>query len=73
MYLLVNKSHIALGVFTTKETLNMAISVCRTNEPGCRLYYQYIIVDTFDSTLIQFFTMHPEELIEIDSETNVIE
>ena len=73
MYLLANKFHIALGVFTTKETLNMAIFVCRTDEPGCRLYYQKIQPDVIDSTLIQFWTMHPEKMIEIGSETNVIE
>ena len=72
MYLLADKSRIALGVFTSKETLNNAIAVCRTNEPYSVLYYQEIKVDVFDSTLIQFFTIHPEKLIEIDRDTNSV-
>ena len=31
-----------------------------------KLYYQEIEVNNFDAILLQFFTMHPEKLIEID-------
>lgn len=72
MYILAGKGRILLGVFTTKKILNMAIAVCRADEPGCTLYYQKIKPNVFDSTLIQFFTIHPEKLIEIDGEKNQV-
>ena len=73
MYLLVDKSRIALGIFTSKDTLNMAIKVCRSAEPHSKLYYQKIDVDVFDKTILQFFTMHPEKLIELDTDTNFVQ
>ena len=72
MYILVNKSRMLLGVFTTKETLNMAIKVLKDKEPGCLLYYQEFEPDTFSSVLIPFWTLHSEYLIEIDREANNI-
>ena len=70
MYVLLNKSRILLGLFTSKEMLNMAIKAVKINNPdSCyKLYYQKVEVDTFDSTLMQCFTMHPEKFIEIDVE-----
>lgn len=66
---------ILLGVFSTKETLNLGIKAIKNVEPNVnRLYYQEIEVDTFDSTCMQFFTMHPERLVELtvnkDNEIN---
>lgn len=62
---------IILGVFSTLETLNFAIRVVKINHPEeHKLYYQKIEIDTFDSTLIQFFTMHNEKLIELDISEN---
>lgn len=72
MYILVNKSRMLLGVFTTKETLNMAIKVLKDKESGCLLYYQEFEPDTFSSVLIPFWTLHSEYLIEIDRESNNI-
>ena len=54
---------ILLGVFSNKQTLNMGIKAVKTYRPDVsKIYYQEIGVDNFDSTLIQFFTMHSEKL-----------
>lgn len=67
MYILVDKFRILLGIFTTKEKLDIAVDVIRKENPDCgKMYYQEIIPDTFDKTLINFWTMHPEKLIEIE-------
>ena len=69
MYALLDNYRILLGVFSSKEKLNMAIKVIKLNHPDeHRFYYQEFEVDTFDSTLMQFFTMHPEKFITIDAE-----
>ena len=69
MYALLNNSRILLGVFSSKEMLNIAIKAIKVNNPDCfRLFYQKIEVDKFDSTLMQFFTMHPEKFVELDVE-----
>lgn len=72
MYILVNKSRMILGLFTDKTWLNSAIQVVRESDPRCVLYYQKVEVNTIDSTLINFWTIHPEKLIEIPQETNNI-
>lgn len=66
MYILVNNSRIILGIFTTKEKLDLAVKVVRDNEDIKRLYYQKVETDVFDNTLLNFFTLHPEKLIEIN-------
>ena len=69
MYALLNNNRVLLGVFTNKEMLNMAIKSIKIENPDChRLYYQKFEVDTFDSTLMQFFTMHPEKFVELNVE-----
>lgn len=69
MYALLNNSKILLGVFSSKEMLNIAIKAIKVNNPDCfRLYYQKFEVDVFDSTLMQFFTMHPEKFVELNVE-----
>lgn len=72
MYILVNKCLMILGLFTDKTWLNSAIQVVRESDPGCILYYQKVEVNTIDSTLINFWTMHPEKLIKIPQENNNI-
>lgn len=72
MYILVNKSRIIWGLFTDKTWLNSAIQAVRENDPDCVLYYQKIEVNTIDSILINFWTIHPEKLIEIPREVNNI-
>ena len=72
MYILVNKSRMILGLFTDKTWLNSAIQAVRENDSHCVLYYQKVEVNTIDSTLINFWTIHPEKLIEIPRETNNI-
>lgn len=66
MYILVNNSRMILGIFTTKEKLDYAVKVVRDNEDIKRLYYQKVETDIFDKTLLNFFTLHPEKLIEIN-------
>lgn len=67
MYALLNNSRILLGVFSSKEMLNIAIKAIKMESPeSFRLYYQKIEVDMFDSTLMNFFTIHPEKFIELD-------
>lgn len=69
MYALLNNGRILLGVFTTKEILNMAIKAVKMNNPDAyRFYYQEFKVDTFDSTLMQLLTLHPEKFIEVNAE-----
>ena len=47
----------------------MAIKSIKIENPDCyRLYYQKFEVDTFDSTLMQVFTMHPEKFVELNVE-----
>lgn len=70
MYILVNNSRMILGLFTTKNWLNSAIEVVREDKPGTILYYQKVEVNTFNTVLPNFFTIHPEKLIEIDREVN---
>jgi hypothetical protein len=70
MYILVNKNRMLMGLFTTKKNLNLGLAVMRANEPNCIAYYQKVDVNMFDSNLFQFWTMHPEKLIEIDREVN---
>ena len=70
MYILVNKSRMILGLFTDKTWLNSAIQAVRENDPNGVLYYQEVGVNTIDSILINFWTIHPEKLIEIDREVN---
>ena len=70
MYILVNKSRMILGLFTDKTWLNSAIQAVRENDPNGVLYYQKVEVNTIDSILINFWTIHPEKLIEIDKEVN---
>lgn len=65
MYILVNKSRMILGLFSTKKNLTMAIKVVKEKEPDSKFYYQKVCVDNFDNILINFFTMHPEKLIEV--------
>jgi hypothetical protein len=70
MYILVNKNRMLMGLFTTKKNLNLGLAIMRANEPNCIAYYQKVDVNMFDSNLFQFWTMHPEKLIEIDREVN---
>lgn len=72
MYILVNKSRMILGLFTDETWLNSAIQAVRESDPHCVLYYQKVEVNTIDSTLINFWTIHPEKLIEIPKEVNNI-
>lgn len=73
MYILVNKSNILLGLFTDKTWLNSAIKAVRESEPYGILYYQKVEVNNFDSTLINFFTLHHEKLIEISMDVDSVE
>ncbi len=72
MYILVNKYRMILGLFTDKAWLNSAIQAVRESDPDGVLYYQKVEVNTIDSTLINFWTIHPEKLIEIPLENNNI-
>ena len=69
MYVLLNNARVLLGIFSSKEMLNIAIKAIKIDNPDCyRLFYQKFEIDTFDSTLMQFFTMHPEKFVELDVE-----
>lgn len=70
MYILVNKHRMLLGLFTDETWLNAAIQAVRENDPYGILYYQKVEVNTIESTLINFWTIHPEKLIEIEKEVN---
>ena len=71
MYILVGRSYGMYGIFSTKEKLNNVITVVRKFDPSVHLYWQKVEVDVFDSTLISFFTMHPEKLIEVERENEI--
>lgn len=70
MYILANNSRMILGLFTSKNWLNNAIKVIRDNNPGTILYYQKVTVNTFNTVLPNFFTIHPEKLIEINRDVD---
>ncbi len=73
MYILVNGSRMILGLFQNKTWLNNAIQVVRMDNPNAILYYQKVKVNSFNTILPNFWTMHPEKLIEIDKDINTIE
>lgn len=64
MYILVNKSRMIMGLFSTHESLDMAIKVLKESGES-RCYYVEVSVDDFDSILFNFWTMHPEKLNEV--------
>ena len=66
MYILVDNHRIMLGIFTSKKWLHLAIKVQKEVHPDSKLYYQTITPNEFSSVLFNFWTMHPENLIEID-------
>ena len=72
MYILVDNHKMILGLFSNKTWLNKAIEVVREDNPGTILYYQEVKVDTFDSVLPNFWTIHPEKLIEIERDKNYV-
>ena len=73
MYILVDNHRCILGLFTDKTWLNEAIKVVREKHPDSVLYYQTVTPNVFSSILFNFWTMHPEKLIEISKETEMIE
>ena len=73
MYILVNGSRMILGLFQNKTWLNNAIKVVRMDNPNVILYYQKVKVNSFNTVLPNFWTMHPEKLIEIGKDVNTIE
>jgi len=73
MYILVNGSRMILGLFQNKTWLNNAIQVVRMDNPNAILYYQKVKVNSFNTVLPNFWTMHPEKLIEIGKDVNTIE
>jgi hypothetical protein len=72
MYILVNNARMILGLFSDKTWLNNAIKVVREAKPGTILYYQKVDVNTFNTVLPCFWTMHPERLIEIEKEKDYV-
>lgn len=72
MYILVNNHRSLLGLFTDKTWLNAAIKTVRNEHPDSVLYYQTVTPNEFSSILFNFWTMHPEKLIEISKETEMI-
>lgn len=72
MYILVNRYRMILGLFTDKDWLNKAIEIVRKDEPECILYYQEVEVNSFNTVLPNFWTIHPEKLIQIDREKNYV-
>ena len=73
MYILVNGSRMILGLFQNKTWLINAIQVVRMDNPDAILYYQKVKVNSFNTVLPNFWTIHPEKLIEIDKDVNTIE
>ena len=72
MYILVNNSRMILGLFSNKTNLNIAIKIIRKETPETILYYQEVEVDTFSSVLPNFWTIHPEKLIEIERDKDYV-
>lgn len=72
MYILVDNHRCLLGLFTDKNWLNGAIEIVRENHPDSVLYYQKVKTNEFSSVLFNFWTMHPEKLIEIPNHTNSV-
>ena len=71
MYILVDNHKIIRGLFTDKKWLNEAIKVIRKDKSNT-LYYQEVEVNTFDTILINFWTIHPEKLIEIERDKDYV-
>ncbi len=61
-----------LGLFTDKDWLNKAIETVRKNEPECILYYKEVEVNSFNTVLPNFWTIHPERLIQIDRKKDYV-
>ena len=61
-----------LGLFSNKTNLNIAIKIIRKETPETILYYQEVEVDTFSSVLPNFWTIHPEKLIEIERDKDYV-
>ena len=71
MYILVDNHKMIRGLFTDKNWLNEAIKVIREDKSNT-LYYQEVEVNTFDTILINFWTIHPEKLIEIERDKDYV-
>ncbi|MBQ3414748.1 MAG: hypothetical protein IJH39_05230 [Clostridia bacterium] len=70
MYILADNHRILLGIFTSKQWLKSAIKVQQELHPGTKLYYQVVTPNEFSSVLFNFWTMHPEKLIEVEDLKN---
>jgi hypothetical protein len=66
MYLLVNKSYMLMGVFTTENMLFTAISLLKENSDDSCVYYMEFTPDQFDVNLPIFWTMHFEKLKKVE-------
>lgn len=64
VYVVVNKSMMMLGIFTTWENLQMAMAALKESGES-KAYYAKVEVDTFDKLLPNFWTMHYEKLEEV--------
>lgn len=72
MYILVDNHRMMLGIFTSKPWLNSAIKIYKNELPNSVCYYQKVNTNEFSSILFNFWTIHPEKLIEISKEINSI-
>jgi len=66
MYILVNKSCMLLGIFTSKKKLDIAIQAMKTVTEESFAYYAKVEANTFDSLLPNFWTMHSEKLTRVE-------
>ena len=72
MYILVDNHRMMLGIFTSKTWLKAAIKVQQEKHPNSTLYYQEVKTNEFSSVLFNFWTIHPEKLIEISNDNKLL-
>ena len=65
MYIFANKSRMIIGIFSTKEMLDVAIAVAKHDDPYAKFYYMEFTPDVFNYDLAIFWTMHPKKMIEV--------
>lgn len=66
VYLLVNKSMMLIGIFTSKKKLQMAMDVTKEVGEQKKIYWAEVETNCFDSLLPNFWIMHYEKLNEVE-------
>ena len=66
VYLLINKSMMLIGIFTSWKRLQMAMDVAKEVGKQRKIYWAKVETNGFDSLLPNFWIMHYEKLNEVN-------